>query len=127
MNIKGSVYTGVIIVLLLGIAITLHATFIPPLTLEQEIDAVLIQKNPKFKEYPHTLTIDKQSGNYLRFHVTPKPGVELDPAFGFAEKQHGQWTILNIGTGGDPTVFYNEYNIPEDLRDDAIQTDLTSP
>lgn len=120
MNIRHSLYAIAIIAVVIVIAIALDETSTHPLTLEQEIDAALVRYNPNITKYPHTITIDKQSGEYIRFHNDPKPGTELDPAFGFAKNQSGIWTILNIGTGGDPTEFYTRYNIPNDLRDKVM-------
>lgn len=67
---------------------------------------------------PMVITAFKQSGDFARFSSKPAIYInELDPAFGFAKKTGGNWTILTFGTGGDPTQFYQQNNIPKDLRD----------
>ena len=63
------------------------------------------------------LSTAQLSGDFARFSIEPLPGVQLDPAFGFAQKINGQWKIIDLGTGGDPTSFYKQYNIPHELRD----------
>ncbi len=120
MNIKLSLYVVALVAIVLIGSIALKETFAPPLTLEQEIDAALIEYTPNLADYPHTTTIDGQSGEYVRFSISPEPGVELDPGFGFAQKQNNKWVILDIGTGGDPTEFYKQYSIPAELQDSAF-------
>lgn len=88
--------------------------------LEEEISASLEDYNLNIKNYPQSLTITGTSGNFVRFSTAPKPGVDVDSAFGFAEKKSGQWQILMYGTGGDPTEFYRKYNIPNELRDEGF-------
>ncbi|MEX0649730.1 MAG: hypothetical protein WD200_01925 [Candidatus Andersenbacteria bacterium] len=85
--------------------------------LESEILVALEEYNPRNKKCPPIVIIVGASGNFVRFNTTPRPCVELDPAFGFAEKRNDKWVILTHGTGGDPTEFYKKYSIPEELRD----------
>lgn len=120
MNIKPSLYAILVITIFLIGSIILKEKTVPPLTLEEEIDAAIIEYAPNLADYPHATTIDGQSGEYVRFSVSPNPGVELDPGFGFAQKQNNKWVILNLGTGGDPTEFYQQYSIPKELQDSAF-------
>lgn len=94
----------------------INEIFLSDSDLEQEILLALEESNPTLKEYPVAVTIVGTSGNFVRFGTAFQPGVELDPAFGFAEKVSGKWKIINYGTGGDPTEFYRQYNIPKELQ-----------
>lgn len=65
---------------------------------------------------PLKITSFKTSGDYARFSAVAT-SAQLDPTVGYAKKVNGNWQILVFGTGGDPTKFYTDNNIPQDLRD----------
>lgn len=63
----------------------------------------------------------KISGDVAYFHVTPRTGVELDPAFGYARRTWYGWTVLTFGTGGgELSSFYALHNIPKELRAEPL-------
>lgn len=95
---------------------------ITPLTVETDLLPVITEAiedytAPTIKPGSLHVEITGIKDDFVRFSVDPKPGIELDPAFGFAHKENGNWKILSLGTGGDPTLFYKQYNIPKELRD----------